>query len=252
MIRTIIVDDEQRSSDDLKGMLELYHNDIKTIAVCANIDEAEMAINDFKPELVFLDVELGTNQTSFDLLERLEQIDFEIIFTTAYNKYALQAIKASALDYLLKPVSEKELEIAIEKYKSKKSKVDVNKIESLLSAWTNPGSQQNRISLPSMTGYDLITVADIVSCEGISNQTSILLKNNTQFLISKTLKECEELLTPYGFFRIHKSYLINLTHVKKFIKGRDGIVVMSNEKSLPVSRHFKDQFVEQLRTPHSF
>jgi len=218
-------------------------------AVCRNISEAEMAVNELHPDLAILDVELSKGQTSFDLLKRISPISFDIIFITAYNQYAIQAIKFSAIDYLLKPLDEEELDAAIEKFRNKKSKVDSNKIESLLSAWTNPGNQQNKMPLPTMTGYDLVTIADIISCEGVSNQSSLTLSNGKKILISMTLKECEDLLTPYRFFRIHKSHLINLNHVKKYIKGKDGTVIMSNDNNIIVSRNFKDKFIERLKMP---
>ena len=136
----------------------------------------EDALDQFKPELVFLDIELGKRQTTFDLLKRISDINFEIIFTTAYNKYAIQAIRFSAIDYLLKPVDADELKTAIERFRSRKSKIDSNKIESLIAAWVTPGNQQNKMPLPTLTGYDLITIADIVYCEGVSNQTLIIAK----------------------------------------------------------------------------
>ena len=215
MTKVVLVDDEQHSRDFLKRVLESRFTDLEITAVCRNAQEAEDAIQQFKPDLVFLDVELGKGQTSFELLKKISPINFDIIFVTAYNQYAIQAIKFSAIDYLLKPIDEDELDTAIEKFRNKKSKVDSNKIESLLAAWTNPGNQQNKMPLPTMTGYDLVTIADIVSCEGVSNQTLLVQDNKKEIIISMTLKECEDLLTPYRFFRVHKSYLINLNHVKK-------------------------------------
>jgi len=248
MIASIVVDDEQHSREYLKRVIESRYADLKVVAVCRNVEEAEKAISEFNPSLVFLDVELGKGQTSFDLLKKRTQINFAVIFITAYNHYAIQAIKFSAIDYLLKPLDEDELDVAIEKFRSKESKIDPNKIESLLAAWVNPGNQQNKMPLPTMTGYDLVTIADIISCEGVSNQTALSMTNRDELLVSMTLKECEDLLGSYRFFRIHKSYLINLNHIRKYIKGKDGTVVMSNNKSFTVSRNFKDKFIERLKT----
>jgi two-component system LytT family response regulator len=247
MIISIVVDDEQHSREFLKRTLESRYSDLRVVAVCRNVDEAEKAISEFNPDLVFLDIELGKGQTSFDLLKKRGQLNFDIIFITAYNQYAIQAIKFSAIDYLLKPVDEEELDQAIEKFRLKENKIDSTKIESLLAAWSNPGNQQNKMPLPTMTGYDLVTIADIISCEGVSNQTLLSMVNKDELLISMSLKECEDLLVTYRFFRIHKSHLINLNHVRKYFKGKDGTVVMSNNKSITVSRNFKDKFIERLK-----
>ena len=249
MIRAIIVDDEQHSRDYLKRIMESRYQDMNIFAVCRNISEAEDAIEKFSPDLIFLDVELGKGQTSFDLLKEKSPASFEVIFITAYNHYAIQAIKLSAIDYLLKPIDEQELDAAIEKYRNKKSRSVPEKFESLLAAWTNPGNQQNRMPLPTMSGYDMVSIAEIVSCEAGSNQTTVSLSSGKETIISMTLKDCEDLLTPYRFFRIHKSHLVNLNHVKKYIKGKDGTVIMSNGAELTVSRNFKDKFIEKLKSP---
>jgi len=247
MIVSIVVDDEQHSREFLKRTLESRYPDLKVAAICRNVNEAEKAIAEFSPNLVFLDVELGKGQTSFDLLKKWTQLDFDIIFITAYNQYAIQAIKFSAIDYLLKPLDEEELDMAIAKFRLKGNRIDSTKIESLLAAWSSPGNQQNKMPLPTMTGYDLVTIADIISCEGVSNQTTLSMINKDELLISMTLKECEDLLISYRFFRIHKSYLINLNHVKKYFKGKDGSVLMSNNKTFTVSRNYKDKFIERLK-----
>lgn len=250
MIKTIIVDDEPNLGDGLKRMLETHHTDVKVEAVCYNIDEAVNAFNTIRPDLAFLDVQLENGQTIFDILKKFSEINFKIIFTTGFNRYAIQAIKFSAIDYLMKPIDANELKIAVEKYRMENINININKVESLLSAWSNPGDQQNKIPLPSMTGYDLITVSDIIFCEGVSNQTSFVLKNDKKILISMTLKECEDLLVPYNFFRTHKSYLINLNHVKRYLKGKDGtgMVVLNDGRSLTVSRGFRERFIEKLGT----
>jgi two-component system LytT family response regulator len=249
MTSTLIIEDEPIIASGLKRMIESKYHDLKVDAVCYNVKEAEAALNKFQPELVFLDVELGKSQTCFDLLKKISPINFEIIFTTSYNHYAVQAIRVSAVDYLLKPIDELELDSAIEKFRNKSSKIDFNKIESFLSIWANPGNQQNKIPLPTMAGYDMVTVADIIYCEGVGNQTQLVLNNNKNIIISATLKDSEDVLTSYNFFRTHKSYLINLSHVKKYLKN--GTVIMSNDACLAVSRSFKEKFTEILKTPYN-
>jgi two-component system LytT family response regulator len=248
MITTIVVDDERNSGRDLKQMLESHHSDIKVAAICYTIDEAVKAVKESNPRLVFLDIELGNGETSFDFLKKVPHINFDIIFTTGFNRYAIQAIKFNALDYLLKPVDENELKIAIEKFRAENYNVDLNKIENLLTTLKNPGSQQNKIPLPTMSGYDLFSIADIVYCEGVRSQTLIAMSNKKEIIISMTLKECEDFLTSYNFFRIHKSYLINLSYMNRFIRGKDGTgtVVLLDKINLKVSKGYREKFIENL------
>lgn len=250
MITAVIVDDIKKLSDELKKKVEAHHSDIRVAAVCNSIDDAETALKEIRPDLVFLDVELENGQTSFDLLKKIPDINFEIIFITGFNRYAIQAIRFSAIDYLLKPVDEHELKMAIDKFRAKNLKSSFNKIESFLSAWANPGNQQNRIPLPTMSGYDMVTVADIIYCEGINNQTLFVLMNKKEIFVSMTLKDCEDILTPFRFVRIHKSHLVNLNHVKKYIKVNDGIALMSNDANLNVSRSFKERLIEKMKSPN--
>lgn len=248
MINAIVVDDEYNLGEGLKRMIESCFSDIKVADVCYNVKEAEQAFNQFQPNLVFLDVELGNGETSFDILNRISPINFGIIFTTAHNQYAIQAIKFSAIDYLLKPVDEDELKAAVEKFKSNKFNVDSDRINSLLSALITPGNQNNKIHLPTKSGYELITVADIIYCKGIGNQTYLTLINKKEIVITMSLRQFENLLTRYRFIRIHQSYLLNLNHVKKYIKGKDGVAIVSDDTNLTVSRNFKNKFIERLRT----
>jgi len=247
MINCIIVDDEHNLGKGLKRTIESRLTDLHVQAVCFNLEEAETALNKFHPELVFLDVELGNGQTSFDLLNKISPINFGIIFTTAHNQYAIQAIKFSAIDYLLKPIDEEELTAAVEKFRKKKEKGDAAKIECLLSALIYPGNQKNKIHLPTKTGYELIAVADIIYCRGKDNECLLTLINDREILITIPMWQFENLLTQYRFARIQHSYLLNLNHVKKYIKGKDGIAVVSNNANLTVSRMFKEKFIERLK-----
>jgi len=249
MISTVIIDDEPALGNGLKRMLELYHSDIRVEAICYNVQEAKEALNRFQPDLVFLDVQLGHGQTGFDVLINLREINFKVIFVTGFDKYAVQAIKFSALDYLLKPIDEEELKTALEKFRAEIFISNMNRMESFISAWSNPGNQQNKIPLPTMSGYDMVAVEDIIYCEGISNQTLFILNNQKKILISKTLKECEDIFLSYNFIRIHKSYLINLNQVKRYVKEKEGAgsIVLSEEINIPVSRSFKERLMEKMR-----
>jgi two-component system LytT family response regulator len=248
MITAIILEDEKNAGLLMRRMVESYHPDIKVAAVCFTVKEAEVALNKFKPQLLFLDIELGKSQTCFDLLKKVSPVDFDIIFTTAYSRYAMNALKLSAIDYLLKPIDKKELNAAIEKVRRKKLKMDAGKIENLLAAWDNPGSQQNKVHLPVEGGYKPFTIADIVYCESIKSQSLFLLTNETKVLVNMSLKECENILTPYKFYRIHRSFLVNLMHIKQINKSENGTTLMSNNTSLQVSKSLNNKLLNTLKT----
>jgi two-component system LytT family response regulator len=224
------------------------YKDINLLAVCEGVEEAIASIQQHHPDLVFLDVELNKGETGFDILRQLSTLNFEIIFVSAYDKYAVQAIKYSALDYLLKPVTEEDLAAAIERFQQKKKVFNPKQLE-VLFANIGQASKMNQVALPTMNGLDFVAIDSIIYCEGEGSQTGAhLTTKTTPVILSKTLKECEELFqSAGGFFRIHKSYLVNLNHIKKYIKGKDGQVVMSNDKTLDVSRNYKDAFLEKLK-----
>ena len=247
MIKVIIVENEQAIADSFVTLINKLFNDIEIIDVCDNVNTAVMSIKKNSPDLVFLDIELNNGETSFDILKQIPNVNFEIIFATAYDKYAVQAIKFSALDYLLKPVTEEDLTDAIYRFKQKKNSFNPKQLETLF-ANLQRGPVMSQVALPTMNGLDFVAVENILYCQGEGSQTAAYLKTQTlPIILSKTLKECEELLNSNGFYRIHKSYLINLNHIKKYIKGKDGQVVMSNDRTLEVSRNYKDAFLEHLK-----
>jgi two-component system LytT family response regulator len=247
MIKIIVVENEKAIADNFIKLLNKLFNDIDIIDVCDNVSAAVMSIKKHSPELVFLDVELNNGETSFDILKQIPSVNFEIIFVTAYDKYALQAIKFSALDYLLKPVTEEDLTDAIYRFKQKKNSFNPKQLETLFSNLQR-GPVMSQVALPTMNGLDFVAVENILYCQGEGSQTAAYLRTQAlPIILSKTLKECEELLNSNGFYRIHKSYLINLNHIKKYIKGKDGQVLMSNDKTLEVSRNYKDAFLEYLK-----
>lgn len=247
MIKVIVVENEKAIADSFVKLLNKLFNDIEIIDVCDNVSVALMSIKKNSPDLVFLDVELNNGETSFDILRQLPTINFEIIFATAYDKYAVQAIKFSALDYLLKPITEEDLTDAIYRFKQKKNSFNPKQLETLFSNLQR-GTTMSQVALPTMNGLDFVPVENILYCQGEGSQTAAYLRSQTlPIILSKTLKECEELFNSNGFYRIHKSYLINLNHIKKYIKGKDGQVLMSNDKTLEVSRNYKDAFLEHLK-----
>jgi two-component system LytT family response regulator len=247
MIKVIVVENEKAIAENFIKLINKLFNDIEIIEVCDTVNQSINAIKKHSPDLVFFDIELNNGETSFDILKQLPAINFEIIFATAYDKYALQAIKFSALDYLLKPVTEEDLTDAIYRFKQKKNSFNPKQLETLFSNLQR-GTTMTQVALPTMNGLDFVPLDNILYCQGEGSQTAAYLKTQTlPIILSKTLKECEELFNSNGFYRIHKSYLINLNHIKKYIKGKDGQVVMSNDKTLDVSRNYKDAFLEHLK-----
>lgn len=244
MIRTIIVDDEKHCIDRLTTLLkEHFAEEVELIATASSVEEGVVCVKKQKPDLLFLDVQIN-DKTGFDLLKSLENPGFDLIFTTAFEKYAVQAFRFSAIDYLLKPVEAEELSSAIEKIIHKKTKDNLSlRIEELIK---NTGSQSKKIGLPTLNGIVFIPVADIVRCEADSNYTDIFLKNKQKITSSKTLKEFEDLLTDYNFYRVHNSFLVNLDCVKSYNKGKGGSLQLSDGSTVEVSTRRKDDLLKKL------
>lgn len=246
MIKTILIEDEQSSRELLLQMLNEHFKYIQVIAVCKNIEEGKTAIDSLHPELVFSDIELN-NASAFDMLQQLENTEFEIIFTTAYERYAIQAIKFSALDFLLKPFSLSDLTEALNRYHEKQNKKQSShQFEALFHNLKHLQKDAKKIALPTLTGLLVIPVKDIVRCQADINYTTFYLLAKSKIVVSKTLKEFEELLDEYDFLRVHNSHLINLHHVKNYTKGDGGIVTMVDGAEVDVSRRKKDEFLKRL------
>lgn len=246
MIRTVIIEDEENSRIILNDMLQNHFKNIKVIAVCMNNEEAKSAIENLNPDLVFSDVELG-NESVFTMLQQLSNIDFEIIFTTGYDKYAIQAIKFSALDYLLKPFSKEDLAEAINQYQQKQNKKQsAQQFDALFHNLKHIQKDQKKIALPTANGLTVFPLNEIVYCQAEINYTNFFLVSKNKILGTKTLKEYEELLDDYDFIRVHKSHLINLHHVKNYLRGEGGTIIMSNGASVEVSRRKKEEFLRRL------
>jgi two-component system LytT family response regulator len=244
-MRAIIIDDEKHCREGLAIMLARYCPEVEVVEQCASGRTAIKMIGQHQPDLVFLDIEMpGMN--GFEMLEYCTGFDFGIIFTTAYNEYAIKAIRHSALDYLLKPVNKAELVEAIERAKESK-KVNVSaKITKLLESMNNKKTA-GRIALPTLEGLIMVDIKDIMYCESENNYTRFHLQHDKAVFVSKTLKKAEMLLQDNSsFFRIHHSFLINLDYVKQYIKGDGGEVVMANGKSLAVSRTKRSEFLGKL------
>lgn len=247
MISAIMIDDEQSCIDRLSGLLSTHcAQSVRLAGTADSVPKGIQLIESTQPALVFLDVQIG-DETGFDLLRKLNEIRFEVIFTTAFEKYAVQAFKFSAIDYLLKPVDPDDLQDAIGKLQEKLSKQEMAaKVEILFHNLKTMEGASKRISVPTLHGLEFLQVRDIIRCESDVNYTNIFLKDRQKITVAKTLKEFEELLTDYNFFRVHNSHLINLSHIKKYNKGTGGYVTMADNSEVEVSTRRKEEFLKKI------
>jgi len=247
MISALIIDDEEDCIEGLQNLLVNAHeNLVEVVGSAKTVRDGIEAIAILKPDLVFLDVQIG-DKTGFDLLRALPEIAFEIIFTTAFEKFALKAIKFSALDYLLKPIDVDELDIALMKLLNEKSRKNTaDKIDLLLQNTKKSDDLFKKIIVPTITGFEFIEIANIIRCESDNNYTTIYIKDKQRMVVSKTLKDFEELLSNYSFFRIHNSHLINLSYIKSYNKGKGGSVILTDGTEVEVSSRRKDDFITRL------
>ncbi|HIA37183.1 MAG TPA: response regulator transcription factor [Flavobacteriales bacterium] len=246
MLKTIIVEDEEKASLNLKNILHEYCENVEVVDMQEGVASGIASIKKHKPDLVFLDVKMR-GETGFDLLEQIDDINFEIIFTTAHNEYALKAFKFSAIHYLLKPIDIEQLVDAVQRVKEIKNH-KFNKVRFDM-AIENLKDQKNtfrKIALPTVDGLIFIQIEDIIRCESEDNYTYFILQNETRVLVSKTIKHYEELLVEHNFFRVHQSHLINLNHITKYHKGEGGYATMADGSSVPVSRRKKIAFLNTL------
>ncbi len=241
----IIVDDEKHCREVLEHLLNKHCSKVKILSSCAGAGEAIAVLEKETPDVLFLDIEMpGMN--GFQLLENITHQNFEIVFTTAYNEYAIKAIKHSALDYLLKPVDKDELIQAIQRVQQRKTLKASQRIDNLLEL-LNTRKQNKRFAVPTMEGLIMVDSETILYCESDSAYCKIFFKTpGKPLVISKTLKEVEEVLQGLDFCRIHNSYFINMTCVQSYIRGEGGEVVLNNGVHLPVSRTKKKDFLNLL------
>jgi two-component system, LytTR family, response regulator len=246
MINVIIVDDELHCRTSLDALIVKNFPELSIKAICKSPGEGILAIKGYHPDLVFLDVEMPPS-TGFEMLQQLDEINFEVIFTTAYEKYAMQAIKFSAMDYLLKPIGKDDLAVAILRVKEKKlHEKSAKKMEALFENVKSIQNPSKKIVLPATNGIELVYLQDIIRLDSNGNYTTFYLKNKQKIVVSKSIKEYEEMLEEVHFFRVHNSHIINLHYVKNYIKGEGGIVKMEDGSEIDVSRRRKDDFLKAL------
>lgn len=243
MIRAIVIDDEEESRDSIVYILNNYCDNIDIIAEAENVKQGVEAIKNELPDVLFLDIDMPDG-TGFDLLEQFPEPGFQVIFITAHDQYALKAIKFSALDYILKPVNPKHLMDAVKKLKTIKPDYDL--ISKQISTLFKNRNGFDRITLSTFEGLRFVLLNDIIRCEADGNYTNFYLVSGEKILVTKTLKDFDETLSDHDFIRIHKSHLVNLKYIDRYIKGEGGAIVMTDGAQVEVSRRRKEYFLSRL------
>jgi len=250
MLKAIIIDDEVHCIDRLESLLKTHlFADVTLLASCATSEEAKTAISSLNPDLVFLDIELGETN-AFEFLNSLPSTPFHIIFTTAFEKYAVKAFKFSgAADYLLKPIDLDELKSAVSKVKNDQQHTNNTEMLAMLRQnFLLTKGESKIITIPTINGLSFLNVQDIIRCKSDVNYTTIYLNDKTSIMVAKTLKEFENLLSESGFFRVHNSHLVSLKYIKNYNKGKGGYITLKDNTEIEVSTRRKDEFFKWLST----
>lgn len=244
MINTVIVDDEKKGRDLLQILLREHCPAVNVVGVAEDISKALDLINLLNPDLIFLDIQMPGG-SGFDLLEKIGERKINVIFVSAYHEHAIKAFKFSALDYLLKPVDEEELIKAVKKAEMQTTKTPASRETELLKA--NAGSSKNnRLALSTNLGLVFVEIGDIERCEAAGKYTVCFLTDGKEIIVTKNLKEFEDVLSDYNFIRVHHSHLINLEYIKQYHKGRGGYIMMKSGSTITVSQRKKDEFLKRL------
>lgn len=246
-MKALIIEDEQKSREMLATLIKKNFSEVTLVGEGKNVAEGVELIKTLQPDLVFLDISMPDG-TGFDVLEKVQGLKFEIIFTTATDKHALKAIKYSACDYLLKPIDIEELKVAIEKVLSKKSTSipSMENLQFLIQNLKRADDNYSKITLPTGNAYEIVNIKDIVRCEADGSYTNFFLSGGKKLMVSASLKHYEDLLPANDFIRIHHHHLINMNHVVRFLKIDGGYAIMSDNSQLEISRRKKDAFLERL------
>lgn len=243
----VIVEDEAMNADFLQHLLAEFCPQVTVAGIAAHVEGAVQLIQQHRPQIVFMDIELQT-ATGFDVLQQVKDPEFEVIFTTAYDHYAIKAIKFSAIDYLLKPISFEELQLAVDKAIGRlQLKEKDNKLDELIRNVQRPAGDDFSISLSTSEGVEFIPLSQIIRLEAKGPYTTFFMKNGSSLMVCKNLKEYELLLTDYNFFRLHNSYMVNMKEVKKMIKADGGYAVMNDDAMIAISPKKKDEFLHLMQ-----
>ena len=245
-MKVIIIDDEARTRKSIADILKFSPQDISLVAEAENVATGVKAINTHKPDLVLLDINMPDG-TGFDLLKKLDNPNFKIIFITAYEEYAVQAFEFSAIDYILKPVDPKKLFDAINKAHQLVEQENISlKLNALFANLENSASENKKLVLKTAESIYIVNTTDIIRCESDAGYTLFYLLDGKKILVSRNLKDYEEMLDGYGFYRIHQSHLINLKYIDHYSKIEGGAVIMKDNSYLPVARRKKESFLKLL------
>jgi two-component system LytT family response regulator len=245
MLRSLVIDDEPHMRQTIRKMLDMYCPNVSIVAEAGGVASGVAEIKKHQPDLIFLDIKMDDG-TGFDLLEQLKPIDFKVIFITAWDQYAIKAFRFSALDYLLKPLDPDDLVQAVEKAGKSEQQNFNMQLENLKEHLNAKGQSRKKIIIRTMESVFLVPLADIVYCESDGNYTSVYLVNDKKIMISCTLKDYEEMLSDHGFFRVHKSFLINIIHISRFDKADGGFVILTNDIKVPVASRKRDLLLEMF------
>lgn len=244
-LKAILVDDEWNSLENLQQKLLEFCPAIKVIAATLKPEEAISLIRAHNPDVVFLDIEMP-RMNGFRMLEELKDVKAEIIFNTAYNHYAIDAIRISAFDYLVKPISVEDLQNAVNRLSAAHKLQLQEKLEVLKKSLQEHKSQETSIAIPTSEGMEFMSIKNIIRIESSSNYSKLFLLNGQALLVTRLLGDFEEMLLPYHFYRIHHSHLVNLSYIKKYIRGEGGQVVMQNGDVIDVARRKKEEFLKLI------
>ncbi len=246
MIRCIIIDDENNSLEMMEWLLTTYCPQVKIEALCNSGAQGVEAIHKHRPDVVFLDIEMP-HMNGFDMLEQFDKLFFDVVFCTAYDQFAIKAFKYSALNYLLKPVDPDDLRETIRRIETKQALPTRDQIDLLLQKMQQTGKPATaRIALTTNDGMIFVPTADILYCEAESNYTKVVLSSGKKIVVAKVLKDIDEALAGEDFFRIHNSFLININHIKKYVRGDGGYVIMDDENTISISRPRRQAFMEMF------
>ncbi len=248
VMKAVIVDDEVSGRETLSHYIQKYCMNVEVVGVADSVKSGLEVIEKCRPDILFLDVEMPYGN-AFDLLEQVKEITFETVFVTAFSNYAMKALNCSAAYYILKPIDIDELVAAVEKIKGQKEKSkEFIHTKILIENINILNKQLQKIVLPTMEGFEVVQVKDIIRCQANDNFTDIILAEGKKMLICRTLKHFEGLLEDYDFMRVHKSHLINFQFIKKYKKGKGGQVVMSDGSEIDVSPAKKQDFLDRFGT----
>src|SRR6185436_2959801 len=247
MIRVLLVENEQPNIAYLTNIFKKDFKEVELLAVCTTVLEATEKINLLKPDVVFLDIELDAKDGGFQILNYTRSVNYEVIFTTSHTQYAAQAFRFCALHFLLRPFGTEDIHEALKRYKEKADKGSKKGIDALLynAKQTDIGLQ--KVGIPVVGELEFVIISEIIRCQSSNNYTDFFLTGKRRLTAAKTLKWVDDLLRGHHFFRVHDSHLINLGHIKKYMKGGEGgVVELSEQQEVDVSRRKKDDFLKVL------